>query len=552
MSFTNTLHFGDNLEILRHSIPDESVDLVYLDPPFNSNRAYNVIFEDKTGKKAASQIQAFEDTWHWSEETEDAYGEMMTGKQYPVELKKMLEAFRSYMGTSDMMAYLTMMAIRLFELRRVLKPTGSLYLHCDPTASHYLKLVLDQVFGVRNYRSEVVWKRTSSHSSANRWGPVHDVILFYSVSDKYVWNRVAQPYDETYVEKFYRHVDDEGRRYTTGDLTGAGTRKGASGKPWRGIDPTDKGRHWAIPRNVPGIKVRADSPQDALDRLDKAGRIAWPSRGGMPRFKRYLDDMEGVSIQDVITDIAPIGAHGSERLGYPTQKPVELLERIVLASSNEGDIVLDPFCGCGTTIAAAEKLDRKWIGIDITFLAVALIKKRILEHFPDSKFQVLGEPKSADDARALFNESAFQFESWAVSFIGGQPHKSTGGGDKGIDGFLYFQDYEKKYHKAIIEVKGGKYQPKDIRALASVIKREDAPLGILIALEKPTAGMKKEATAMGKWTLPGHDKKFPVLQIVTIKELFDGKLPKLPDTAGTLKKAQQIARTKRQKDLFGK
>lgn len=275
-----------------------------------------------------------------------------------------------------------------------------------------------------------------------------------------------------------------------------------------------------------------------------------PKKGKVVAYKRYLDEMEGAIVTDIWDDIEHLHGSHAETLGYPTQKPLALLERIINASSQEGDTVLDPFCGCGTTIAAAEKLHRNWIGIDVTYLAVALIKKRILEHFPDCKFAVEGEPRSTEDAKALFNNSPFQFESWAVSFIGGQPYKSHGGGDTGIDGFLYFQDHKKKYHKVIVEVKGGKYAPRDIRALVAVLKRENAPLGVLIALQPPTAGMKREATTLGKWTLPGHDKEYPVLQVVTVDDLFNGKMPNLPDTAGTLRRAQQIMRAKDQGDLF--
>jgi site-specific DNA-methyltransferase (adenine-specific) len=510
----NRLYFGDNLDILRHYIKDESVDLIYLDPPFNSNRAYNVIFEDKTGKKAAAQIQAFEDTWKWGDDTQAAYDEMLSG-DYPVQLKEMLRAFREFMGPTEMMAYLTMMAIRLFELHRVLKPTGSLYLHCDPTASHYLKILLDQVFGIQQFRNEINWKRTpfagSSKARARQLPRSHDVIFFYTKGKDWTWNAPTLPYTEQYLARF-KWKDSRG--YYRKTL----------------------------------LKTYSD---ETLLRLRNEGRLIEPAKPGAKySYKQYLDESPGVrQVDDVWSDVNMINPAAKERLGYPTQKPQVLLERIIQASSNEGDIVLDPFCGCGTTIAAAEKLDRRWIGIDITYLAIALIKKRIFEHFPDCKFQIIGEPKSTDDARALFKQSPFQFESWAVSFLGGQPYKSTGGGDTGIDGLLYFQDYEKKYHKVIIEVKGGKYQPRDVRALARVMEREGAPLGILIALEPPTTGMKREATTLGKWQLPGHDKEYPMLQIVTIDDLFKGKLPKLPDTSGTLKRAQQLLKSNHQNQL---
>ncbi|MDZ4723521.1 MAG: DNA methyltransferase [candidate division Zixibacteria bacterium] len=530
----NSLYYGDNLEILRKHIETESVDLIYLDPPFNSQRAYNVIFQDKTGKASSAQIQAFEDTWAWTNETQQVYEQIMLRTEASAELKAMMQAFRSFMGNSDLMAYLTMMAIRLVELHRVLKPTGSLYLHCDPTASHYLKLLLDQIFGISNFRNEIIWKRTSAHSSANKCGSIHDVILFYSRTDKCIWNDIYQKYDSSYLETFFDTVDEDGRHYKRSDLTGAGVSQGVSGQPWKGLDVTTRGRHWMY---IPST----------LDELDKQGRIHWPKKkGGMPRLKQFPEDLPGVPLQDIWDDIRPIHNLAQERLGYPTQKPVALLERILTTSSKQSDVVLDPFCGCGTAIVAAEKLGRKWIGIDITHLAISLIKKRLNDHFPDSKFAVVGEPKSVDAAEMLFLDSPFQFESWAVSLLGGQPFKSKGGGDGGIDGLLYFQDFENKFHRAIIEVKGGKYQPKDIRALKGVLEREEAPLGILIALQPPTKPMLAEAAAMGTWTLPGGS-NFPIMQIVTIEQLFGGRLPKLPDTSTTLKKAKREYRESEKK-----
>ena len=333
------LYFGDNLGVLREDIDDESVDLIYLDPPFNSQATYNVLFKEPTGQAAESQIEAFEDTWHWNETAAVAFDEVMRSGH--TSAFEMLNAMRRFLGENDMMAYLTMMAVRLIELHRVLKPTGSLYLHCDPTASHYLKLLLDAVFGAANFRNEVVWKRTSAHSSAKRWGPVHDILLFLSKSNQFVWNKVQQEYDQVYVESFFTHSDEDGRRWRRADLTGAGVRHGDSGRPWRGIDVAAKGRHWAFPAGK-------------LDRMDADGRIHWPKKkGGMPQRKRYIDELPGMPIQDIIDDIKPIHNVGQERLGYPTQKPLALLERIIGASSNEGDVVLDPFCGCGTAVHAA-------------------------------------------------------------------------------------------------------------------------------------------------------------------------------------------------------
>src|SRR5258708_3263477 len=301
----NTLYYGDNLFILREHIPSESVDLIYLDSTFNSSRNYNVLFKDEHGTESQAQIEAFEDTWHWNLEAEHTYTELLT--EAPDHVEKMVESLRDFIGTNQMMAYLVMMAVRLVELHRVLKPTGSLYLHCDPTASHYLKILLDTIFGADQFRGEIIWKRTSAHSSANRPGPIHDVLLLYSKSASYTWNQQYQPYDEGYIQTFFQNTDPDGRRWKSTDITGAGTRNGETGKIWGGIDVTAKGRHWFVP------------PAE-LDQLDANGRLYWPQKAdGMPRLKQYLEDMPGVPLQDVWIDIQPISAHANERLGYPTQ-----------------------------------------------------------------------------------------------------------------------------------------------------------------------------------------------------------------------------------------
>ncbi|MFN0138987.1 MAG: DNA methyltransferase [Pyrinomonadaceae bacterium] len=494
----NTLYYGDNLKILREHIATDSVDLIYLDPPFNSNRNYNVLFKNEIGVEADSQIKAFDDTWHWNRAAELTYNELIN---QPDDLGRMIEAFRGFIvgqGNygNQMMAYLVMMAVRLKELHRVLKPTGSLYLHCDPTASHYLKILLDTIFGAQNFKSEIIWKRTSSHNSAKRWGPVHDVILFYSKSNEFIWNRVAQPYDDKYVDTFYRYQDDDGKRFRVGDLTGAGTRQGDSGKEWRRINPTSVGRHWAVP-SIPNLtkeEIDALSVQQRLDRLDEIGLIYWPPKGKVPQFKRYLDLELGVAAQDVIYDIDPISPQAKELLGYPTQKPVALLERIIQASSNEDDVVLDPFCGCGTTIAAAQKLNRQWIGIDITHLSTGLMKLRLRDNFgltplqkparkqghtqeklstpqdgsenagsaasgirsrstastpnvestlanarasaSNSTYQVIGEPEDLDGARELAATDRYDFQWWILPLIGARALGAPQGqkhGKKGAD-----------------------------------------------------------------------------------------------------------------------
>ena len=364
-----TIWTGDNLDILR-GINSESVDLVYLDPPFNSNRNYAA----PVGSKAAGA--AFTDTWTLSD-LDVAWMGLIADQQPAV--YQLLTAAGLTHG-KGMQSYLCMMAVRLMEMHRVLKPTGSLYLHCDPTAGHYLKSLLDAVFGASNFRSEITWKRTSAHSGSKRWGPVHDTILFYTKSARCVWNTVRTPYSEEYIQQFYRYSDERGR-FQVGDLTGSGTRTGESGQPWRGVDPTAAGRHWATPNKAVvalfGQKAADWTIQRKLDALDDAGLVYWPTRGKVPRFKRYHDANSGVPIVDVITDINPIQARSPEKTGYPTQKPLALLERIIAASSNEGDVVLDPFAGCATACVAAEKLGRQWVGIDLSAKAVELVNIRL-------------------------------------------------------------------------------------------------------------------------------------------------------------------------------
>jgi len=526
----NCLYYGDNLEVMRKYIKDETIDLIYLDPPFNSQRAYNVIFNDQEGKKSSAQISAFEDTWFWSQETQAAFDEIMTGS-YSSELKDMMNAFRDFLGQTNLMAYITMMAIRLVEMHRTLKDSGILYLHCDPTASHYLKILLDHIFGVQNFRNEIIWKRAQPKGHAyTRFPSSHDIIFAYAKTKEAPFSVQYKPHDPGYIKKFYKYVEEEtGRRYTLDNL--ANPNKDRPNLTYEFPPKSGIVRVWRWTK-------------DRMMEAWKEGRVIQPRKGAVVRYKRYLDEMEGTIISDVWVDIEHLHGSHSETLGYPTQKPVALLERIINASSSEGDTVFDPFCGCGTAIDASEKLGRKWIGIDITHLAIALIKKRIADEYPDTKYDVIGEPRSTYAAEELFKQSAFQFEAWAVSLLGGQPYKSTGGGDTGMDGFLYFRDYEEGYHKIILEVKGGKYQPKDVRALARVLERENAPMGVLIALQPPTRGMKKEAAALGKWDMPGSKKSYPVIQFMTIEDYFDNRLPDLPDTSETLKRAKRQARNR--------
>jgi DNA modification methylase len=528
-----TLYYGDNLDILKRYLKDETVDLVYLDPPFNSAQNYNAFFQEKDGTAAASQIQAFEDTWTWNQESQRVYEELVL---QPGKVSEVMQAFHTFLGTNDMMAYLAMMAPRLVELRRVLKPTGSLYLHCDPTASHYLKLLCDAIFGKERFLAEIIWKRSSAHSDAKQGrkqpGRIHDIILLYSKTDEWIWNWLYTAYDEEYTDSFYKHVEPEtGRRYRLGDITAPG-----------GADPAKRNPHYEFL----GVTRYWRYSKERMQKLYQQGRIIQTKPGAVPSYKRYLDEMKGVSLQDLWTDITPIPAQAKERLGYPTQKPIALLERIIQASSNPGDMVLDPFCGCGTTIDAAEKLGRKWIGIDITQLAITLIKKRLRDTYGGKiKIETHGEPVTPADAAKLAEEDKFQFQWWALGLVDARPEEPKKGADKGIDGKILFRDDPKaaKPEQIIIQVKGGKTGVKDVRDLRGVLDREKAAIGVLISLQPPTGPMETEAASAGFYEHKTNKQKFPRLQLRTVKELMEGKGIERPTTVAatdeTFKKAPE-------------
>ena len=525
----NTLFYGDNLPILREHIPDESIDLVYLDPPFNSSRTYNVLFKQESGEDSEAQIAAFEDTWHWDRAAAATYQEL--GTKAPANVSQMIGALYSFLGTSQMMAYLVMMAARLLELHRVLKPTGSLYLHCDPTASHYLKIMLDTVFGPHNFRNELIWKRTSAHSDSKVYGNAHDCLLFYTVSNSFTWSKQYQPYSQEYIDSHYRRVDQHGRRYRTDNLTAMGLSGGGYTYEWKGVT-----KLWRL-------------PESKMRELDAQGRVHYTRTGGA-EYIRYLDEMPGTPLQDVWEDIPPINSQAAERLGYPTQKPLALLERIIQASSSPGDIVLDPFCGCGTTIAAAQKLGRQWLGIDVTYLSIALQKNRLATGFPDAKYKVVGEPTTLNDARQLAQDDRFQFQWWALSLIRARPYggdssskQGKKGADKGIDGIITFiDDHTGKVKRVIIQVKSGKVKSGDIRDLVGTIDREAAAIGVFLTLEEPTREMKTEAAAAGFYHSPGWNQDYPRVQILTVKDLLNGsaRLEIPPAEFTTFKQAQRV------------
>jgi site-specific DNA-methyltransferase (adenine-specific) len=560
----NKLYFGDNLHVLRDHIADESVDLVYLDPPFNSNANYNILFKSPDGQDSDAQIEAFEDSWHWNDSAEAAFDEVMrSGNMAAFEL---LRAMRAFLGDNDMMAYLAMMAVRLLELHRVLKPTGSLYLHCDPTASHYLKLLLDGVFRADNFKNEFVWKRSSAHNDgkqgAKQAGRIHDIILFYTKSKSWTWNQVFQEYDPEYLDSEYKRASEDGRLYKETDLTAA-KPGGDVSYEWRVRRPlygkwkADLKNEYEDPRE--GWEYKGIFPyENRFWAYSKANMIEFETNGnliyrstGMPRLAQYADEMPGVSLQDLWLDIPPLSAKAQERLGYPTQKPLALLERIIAASSNEGDVVLDPFCGCGTAVHAAQKLGRQWLGIDVTHLAVGLIEKRMKDAFPGLSFDVVGRPQDLQSARDLAARDKHQFELWALSVVEAQPWKGgRKGADGGIDGIIYFKPDGKRTERAIVEVKGGGTGVKDIGRLAQVMERERAPFGVFITAEPPTRNMERDAAAVGLWENEYTGRKHPRLQILTLTEIFQGKRPDIPWVDASVMKAAKREETSQQGKLL--
>ena len=529
----NTLYYGDNLDILRRYIGDETVDLIYLDPPFKSNQDYNVLFAEQNGSRSASQIKAFEDTWRWDQAAAAAYQEVVESGG---RISEAMQGFRKLGGGNDMLAYLSMMAPRLTELRRVLKPTGSIYLHCDPVASHYLKLLMDATFGPNLFLNELTWKRSSAHSDTKqgmkRCGRIRDILLVYTKSEEYAWNPLYTPYTEDYLRSEYRHVASGGRRYKETDLTAA--RPGGDTEyDWRVKRRLAAGERWQADlddeykRPKTKYEYKAVRPYEGrfwayslknMQEFARAGKLIH-RKTGMPRLTQFADEMPGIPLQDLWDDIPPEA--GRLDLGYPTQKPEALLDRIIRASSNEGDVVLDPFCGCGTAVAVDQRLQRQWIGIDITHLAITLIRHRLKNTFGnDVQYQVIGEPVSLPDAQALAQQNAYQFKWWALGLVGARPTEQKKGADRGIDGRLYFHDEPGgKTKQIILSVKSGNVTAKDVRDLRGVLDREHAEIGVLITLEEPTKPMLAEAASAEFYKTPYGN--HPRLQILTIQELLE-------------------------------
>lgn len=509
----NKLYFGDNLDWLA-KMDSASIDLVYLDPPFNSKAAYNLLYRSPDGSAAQAQYQAFLDSWQWGPSTDVAMAKAIASGSAAAGI---LTSLNNYMQKSDMMAYLAMMAARLIELHRILKPTGNLYLHCDSSASHYLKIVLDSIFGGDAFRNEIIWKRSHAHSDGKQgskhFGRITDTLLFYAKGKDSKWNRQYAPYDQEYIDRDYRRQDPDGRRYRIDNLQGPGGAE--KGNPF--YEVMGVSRYWRYSK-------------EKMDALIKEGRIIQTRPGAVPQYKRYLDEMPGVPLQNLWDDLPVLNNRSKESLGYPTQKPIALLERIIAASTDEGDVVLDPFCGCGSAIEAAQALKRHWIGIDITALAIDVVERRLsrIGMRRGRDYQVDGIPMDMDGARRLFSQDPHQFQLWAITLVDGQPRDGgKKGADKGVDGLVFFQDDAKNTGQAIISVKGGSnIHAEHVRDLVGAMHNQRSKLGILITMHEPTAAMTKAAREAESVEAGG--KLRPRVQICTIESLLKGLKPSLP------------------------
>jgi DNA modification methylase len=564
MATNNYLFYGDNLQVLRKSVKDETVDLCYIDPPFNSQRDYNQIYNN-IGEEDQAQAQAFTDTWVWDEIAIAGYDEIIANEQgrFTPQVVELIKGLHSVLGNGSLLAYLVSLALRMTEIHRVLRSTGSFYLHCDPTASHYLKLVLDAIICAQggDFKNEIIWKRTTARSDSHKWNHIHDVLFFYTKSKTYTWKTQYMGYDDEYVDGFYNEVDDNGDVYMSDNLTAPQKRGGFSGKPWRGIDPTSKGRHWALPKQfLDSLGITGGTVQERLDKLDGLGRVIWPDKeNGVPRYKRYLKDMPGLAIQSIINDIPPIPRNSAEKLGYPTQKPQDLLERIIKASSNDGDVVLDAYCGCGTTIDASQKLKRKWIGIDITYQSIAVVLKRLEDTYGKPFVDTValgGIPQDMKSVRALANKKddrlRKEYEKWAVlTYTNNRAIiNEKKGADSGIDGIAFFRVGKRDNAKIIFQAKSGSVSRKDIATLRGDMERTEAPLGVLITLEPPTKPMLQEAKAAGQYHHPDMGRSYERITIVTAQEIVEEhKRLDIPMSLEVLKAAEREIEDKQMKLL---
>lgn len=526
----NHLYYGDNLTIMKE-MPLACVDLIYLDPPFNSQRNYNLIYKKLTGLPVPEQEEAFCDAWEMDTEKEEM-------------ARNIGREFRNYGADDDLvlfwetwiealrhtqprlLAYLVYMSYRMFEMRRILKPTGSIYLHCDPTASHYIKVIMDGIFGHQNFRNEIIWKRTTAHSDAKRWSSVSDTILYYSKSSNFTWNTQYAAHDAEYIESKYRNDDGDGRgAYTLDNMTSPNPRPNLM-YDWKGFPYPPNGWRYS---------------KATMEKLDNDGRIWYPATTDKrPRLKRYLSEMSGRIMDNVWTDIPPINSQANERLGYPTQKPIALLERIIQASSNPDDVLFDPFCGCGTAVYAAHRLGRKWIGCDIAILSVQIVRDVLLKRYGLSEghhYEISGIPLSVDGAQDLLERDAYQFQHWSVELAGGFSSAKRSG-DLGIDGRIHFETQD-GLKNMVISVKGGKLAPAFVRELRGVLEREpNSEMAGLICLQAPTKAMSSEAASAGVYSYQGT--RYDRLQIRTIEDLLAGNGFHTPSKVQTLDWVKQL------------
>lgn len=545
MANNNFLFYGDNLEVLRKRIRDETVDLCYIDPPFNSKRDYNQIYNN-IGDEDFAQAQAFTDTWIWDDMANAGYSEILDNEtgRFTVQTVDLVKGLRAVLGEGSLLAYLLSLTLRVTEIQRVLKPNGSFYLHCDPTASHYLKLVLDAIFIPLggDYINEISWKRTNARSTEGRWPRIHDVIFLYSKSRIFTFRPLKTAADKAKLP--HTLITIGGVKYQTYDLTGAGvTQDGDSGKPWRGFDPASFGRHWAN-----NLEQREEWEAKGLIHWAKAGKA-----GGFPRRRDeipFIPEDREITVGDIWTDIDRINQSAKERLGYPTQKPLSLLERLARASSNEGDVILDAYCGCGTTIDAAQKLKRRWIGIDITYQSIAVVLKRLEDTYGKAVLEDItlnGIPKDLKSARALANKRddrlRKEFEKWAVlTYTNNRAViNDKKGADGGIDGRAYFRVGKNDNAKVIFQVKSGGVNRGDVAKLRGDMERDGAVLAVLITLEDPTRPMIQEAKGAGQYRHEEMGKSYDRISIVTIREIVEeSKRLEIPMSVDVLKAAQKI------------
>lgn len=541
-----SLHYGDNIELMKQLHAEHSggfIDLIYIDPPFNSKRNYNVLFESIDLKDAKAQKEAFADTW-----SSVSYHETLAEIQkIDLDLYKFLQALDSINISKSAISYLTTMSIRIWYMHKLLKETGSFYLHCDPNMSHYLKLVCDIIFGEKNFRNEIIWKRTNAHNDTKRatsFGAIHDVIFYYSKSKTFVWNKQFTNYDEKYIQKAYNRNDETGY-FKTSDITANNPGYHYS---WKGILPS-KGRFWAY------SELR-------MQELEDNNKLYYSSTG-KPYLKNYFLEMDGIILQDVWNDISPISPQAKERLGYPTQKPEALMERLIKASTNEGDLVADFFCGCGTTIAVAEKLNRNWIGCDISHLAVKLILSRLSKPYQHDKerseylksITITGLPKDIASAKELARNAdkhRVQFQDWVIEYLLDGNSNTKKSGDGGFDGYITFPSVNpKKRGHAIIEVKSGNVGIATLRSFMNVVDKQKADIGIFVCFaEQITKGMFLEASSKGS---TDEFSNCPKIQIISVEDLLADKKPKLPGhsdfyNSSVYEKAETSAKTKKEID----